>query len=60
MLLPLRRALGDPKRIEPVCQVGYRPDLALPAIGGCPKMEPVLVRIMAVPHQRAREVVHLV
>ena len=60
MLLPLRGALADPKYIEPVCQVGGRPDLTLPAIGRRPKMEPVLARIMAMPHQRAREVIYLV
>ena len=59
-LLPLGRALGDPEHMEPVCQVCDGPDLTLPAVGGGPKMQPVLAGIMAVPHQRTREVVHLV
>jgi hypothetical protein len=60
VLLSLRRALGDPEHMEPVCQVLDGPDLALPAVGGGPKMQPMLVRLMAVPYQRAREVVHFV
>ena len=60
VLPPLGRALGDAEHIKPVREVGDGPDLALPALSRGPKMESVLVRIMAVPHQRTREMVHLV
>ena len=60
VLPPLGRTLGNAEHIQPVRQVGDGPDLALPALNRGPKMESVLVRILAVPHQRTREMIHLV
>ena len=60
VLPPSGRTLGDSEYIKPVRQVGGGPDLTLPALNRGPEMEPVLVRILAVPHQRTREMVHLV